>query len=61
MEARVEVVAVGQVVAVGRAGWAEEAWAPAVSVCVLSAGHEPPISRAFHVLNRNVQIAQPLW
>jgi len=30
-------------------------------VYALSAEHEHPISRAFHVMNRNVLIAQPQW
>ena len=33
---------------------AESAYAPTVEP-------EHPISRAFHVLNRSVQIVQPLW
>lgn len=50
-----------QEVALEKAGWAEEVLAHQGNVYVLSAGHEPPINRVFHVLNKNVQIVIPLW
>jgi len=43
------------------AEWVGEVQDLAVSAYAPTVEPEHPISRAFHVLNRSVQIVQPLW
>lgn len=44
-----------------RAGWGAQAQVLQENVCAHNAEHEHLIKEAFHVLNRNVQIAIPRW